>query len=224
MKKGYCEMKSPYTYKHIAPSTKTRGEKQPAIFLLHGLGSNEEDLLQLIDDLKDTCHIFSLRGPITHSPGFAFYTFEEEGKPTREVFDKMIIFTQDFILEAIEQYDLDRNKLFVIGFNQGAVVAQTLALVLGDTIRGVAALSGFLPEFVRLDYKKRELSNVRIFISHGEFDYVYPIQWGEASKEFFVENGAEVEYKIYPDGHGVSPENLRDLVTFIAQDLVGPIN
>lgn len=66
--------------------------------------------LQLVEEFKDQCHIFSLRGPITHPPGYAFYTFEEEGKPTREVFDKVIVFTQSFIMEAIKTFNLDNEK------------------------------------------------------------------------------------------------------------------
>lgn len=218
MEKGIKQMKSPYTFKYIAPQSND-GAHQPAIFLLHGLGSNEEDLIQLVEEFKGQCHIFSLRGPITHSPGFAFYTFEEEGKPIRDVYDKMITFTQSFILEAIDQYQLDVGKIYLLGFNQGAAVVETLTLTLGNLIRGTVALSGYLPDFVMNEYKKAPLDRTKIFISHGEYDYVYPIQWGQSSKEYFDEIGVNVIYKTYPDGHGVNPENLRDLVAFIAEDL-----
>lgn len=216
-------MNSPYTFKHIAP-TNNNGEKHPAIFLFHGLGSNEEDLVQLVQHFKGNCHIFSLRGPITHSPGYAFYTFEEEGKPNREVFDKMISFTKSFILEAIEHYQLNIEKIYLIGFNQGAVVAETLSLVLGNIIRGTVALSGFLPDFVMTEYKKAPLDKTKVFISHGEYDFVYPIQWGEQSKKYFLEQDVQVTYKTYPDGHGVTEENLRDLVEFIVQDLADTLH
>lgn len=224
IKEGIKKMNSPYTYKHLVPTNMTHGQKYPAIFLLHGLGSNEDDMLQLVNHFKGQCHIFSLRGPISHKPGFAYYTFEEEGKPSREVFDKMIIITKDFILEAIEEYNLNPEKIYVIGFNQGAAVAQTLTLVLGNTIRGTVALSGFIPKHVKDEYKVLPIENSRIFISHGEFDYVYPIQWGEESKDFFIEHGANVTYKTYSDGHGVSPDNLRDFVDFIIEDLIETVN
>lgn len=215
-------MNSPYTFKHTAPQL--NGEKQPAIFLLHGLASNENDLLQLVGDFKEQCHIFSLQGPIKHKPGFAFYTFEEEGIPQRDVFDKVVKFTEAFILEAIAEYNLDIEKIYVIGFNQGAVVAQTLALVMGNAIRGTAALSGYLPEFVAVEYNKLPMNNSKIFISHGEYDFVYPFVWGQRSAKFFEDYGADVTFKTYADGHGVTPENLQDLVAFIAQDLITTLN
>lgn len=210
-------MNSPYTFKHLKANTNEGNI--PAIFLFHGLGSNEDDLLQIVEQFKGKCHIFSLRGPITHSPGYAFYTFVEEGKPERKVFDQMIVYTKDFILEAIKEFNLNKDKIYLVGFNQGAVVAQTLTVVLGNVIRGTVSLSGFIPDFVTSEYAKMPSQQSKIFISHGEFDYVYPITWGENSRNFFEEQGMEVTYKTYPDGHGVTPENLTDFVTFIQEDL-----
>lgn len=216
-------LKSPYIFKHLQPKNRQEG-KNPAVFLFHGLGSNEEDLPQLVADLQQDCHIISVRGPITHRPGFAFYTFEEEGKPTREVFDQTIVFTKDFILEAVEKFNINKQKIFLVGFNQGAVIAQTLSLVMGEAICGTVALSGFLPDFVVNEYRKQPVDRTRVFISHGEYDYVYPIQWGKASSEFFQELGANVTFKTYPDGHGVTPENMKDLLTFITESLVDTVH
>jgi|SRR5690554_5601453 len=220
---GGIFMKSPYIFKHFEPKIKGEGE-QPALFLFHGLGSNEDDLLQIVGDLNHECHIFSLRGPITHHPGYAFYTFVEEGKPEQGVFDKVISVTRDFIREAIEEFHLDPKKVFVAGFNQGAVIAQTLLVVMGSEIRAAAALSGHLPQFVKEQYAIKNLSESRIFISHGEYDYDYPIKWSENSKQFFEENGAKVTYKTYPVGHGVSTDNMKDFIIFITEDLVSTIH
>ncbi len=101
-------MKTPFNYLHKTPAISA--EKQPAIFLLHGLGSDENDLLQLVDSFSTQCHIFSLQGPIKHRPGYAFYTFEEEGKPERTIFDKVLKGIEAFIHEAIKEFNLDENK------------------------------------------------------------------------------------------------------------------
>lgn len=210
-------MKSPYIYKHLIPEN--TGDKQPAIFLLHGLGSNEDDLLQLVEPLSKTCHLFSLQGPIQHRPGFAFYTFEEEGKPTPAIFDRVIKETENFITEAIAEYNLDPKQIYVVGFNQGAALAQSLAVVMGNAIRGTAALSGYLPEFVALQYSKKTMDTSKIFISHGEYDYDFPFVWAEQSADFFKEYGTNVTFKSYPVGHGVNEENMRDLQAFLMEDL-----
>lgn len=209
-------MKSPFTYKHTAPNG--NGEKMPAIFLLHGMGSNEEDLLQLVQEFGNSHHIFSLRGPITYKPGYAFFTTTEHDEPTREVFDKVILYIQSFIFEAIEEYELDPNHLYIVGFSQGAVLAQSLALIMGSMMNKVVALSGYLPDFVKEEYKKLPVGHLHIFISHGDYDYVISPQLAIESKDYFETQGAKVTFKTYRDGHGVTPENQLDLVTFLKDE------
>lgn len=208
-------MKSPFTFIHSVPEA-TEG-KRPAIFLLHGMGSHEEDLPQLVQEFKDSHHIFSLRGPIVFNPGYAFFTNEEEGKPVRVVFDEVLKYIQSFIYEAIEEYGLDEAQIYVLGFSQGAVLAQSLAFTMGSAIRGVVALSGYVPDFVKDEYKKQAVDHLNIFISHGEYDYVIPYHWGEDSRDYFNSHGAQVTFKKYQDGHGVTPENHQDLVVFLRQ-------
>lgn len=206
-------MKSPFTYKHTAPQV--LGKNQPAIFLLHGMGSNEDDLPQLVKEFETSHHIFSLRGPIIHKPGYSFFTIEEIGKPDRDVFDKVMVHLQSFIIEAVQEFELDPNEIHLLGFSQGAVLAQSLALTMGNTIKSVVALSGYIPGFVKEEYSLRTVENLKIFISHGDYDYVIPSQWGKESKDYFEQHGAQVTFKKYGDGHGVIPENHQDLLTFL---------
>lgn len=212
-------MQSPFTFKHTQPTSLEADKKYPAIFLMHGMGSNEDDLPQLVSDFKEQCHIFSLQGPVKQPPGYSFFTIKEVGKPDREVFDKIVVHLQQFIIEAIEEFKLDINNIFLLGFSQGAVLAQTLGLTMGSTIKGVIALSGYVPGFVKEEYVKRSVENMNVFISHGDFDYVIPSQWGADSRDYFLEMGANVTFKTHDDGHGVTQENHRQLVDFIALNL-----
>ncbi|WP_277585297.1 alpha/beta hydrolase [Psychrobacillus antarcticus] len=207
-------MKSPFTFNHTAPNTAVQ-KQQPALFLLHGMGSNETDLPQLVKDFEGTHHIFSLRGPIVRSPGYSFFEIEEIGKPIRDIFDKVVTHIQAFIREAITEHNLNPDDITILGFSQGAILAQTLALTMGNEISKVVALSGYIPEFVKAEYCKRDIHHLSIFISHGDYDYVIPSQWGLDSKEYFEAAGAKVTFKSYNDGHGVTPENHQDLVAFL---------
>lgn len=215
-------MKTPFIYLHKTPAVQK--EKQPAIFLLHGLGSDEKDLLQLVDSFSTNCHIFSLQGPIQHRPGYAFYTFEEEGKPERAIFDKVLKGIESFILDAIQEFQLDEKQIYVVGFNQGGAMAASLAMVMGNALRGTAVLSGYLPEFAALEYSKKTMDQSKIFISHGEYDYDFPFEWAEHAARFFNDYGTQVTFKSYPVGHGVSEQNLQDLIAFLAADLPLALN
>ena len=209
-------MKSPFTFNHTAP--RSAEQKQPALFLLHGMGSNEADLPQLVKNFENTHHIFSLRGPIIQKPGYSFFEIEEIGKPIRDVFDKVVIHIQAFIREAITEYVLDPDDITILGFSQGAILAQTLALTMGNEVSKVVALSGYIPEFVKTEYVIRNVDQLSIFISHGNYDYVIPSQWGVESKDYFETMKANVTFKTYNEGHGVPPENHRDLVEFLQEN------
>jgi len=94
-------MNTPFTFDYFAPKEEEANKKYPAVFLLHGMGSNEKDLPGLLANLDEPCHVFSLRGPFTQAPGYAFFPIEEFGKPDREVFDKIVIQIKFFITEAL---------------------------------------------------------------------------------------------------------------------------
>src|SRR3954452_11392765 len=160
-------MKSPFIFKYTEP--KTIDKKMPALFLFHGMGSNEENLLPLVKSFEETHHIFSLRGPIVSNPGYAYFTIAAVDKPDRDGFDKSLTSIQAFIYEAIEEYDLDPNDITLLGFSQGTLLAQSLALTMGNAINKVVALSGYIPNFVKEEeeeYSKRPVNHLNIFISH----------------------------------------------------------
>lgn len=211
-------MKSNFTFEHSVP--KELDKQMPAIFLFHGYGSDEKDLLPLVEDLKETRHIFSLRGPITIYSGYAFWNFDEYGTPNSVEFDEAIEFVQSFINKAIEEYNLDPKNIVLLGFSQGAMLAQSLALLMGERISKVVALSGYIPDFVKEEkYVKKSVEHLKIFISHGVNDMVVPYQLGEATRDYFKSLGADITFQSYDSGHFVTLENKNDLVKFIKEEL-----
>jgi len=209
-------MKSNFTFEHSAPN-ESDGQ-MPAIFLFHGYGSDEKDLLPLVEDCKGTHHIFSLRGPITIYSGYAYWNFDEYGTSNSVEFDKVMQSAQIFINEAIKKYDLDSENIVLLGFSQGAMLAQSLALLMGERISKVVALSGYVPDFVKEDiYVKKSLKHLKIFISHGINDMVVPYQLGEATEDYFKSLGASVTFKAYDSGHYITLENKYDLTKFLKE-------
>ncbi|MBQ0138828.1 MAG: esterase [Kurthia sp.] len=209
-------MKSPFIFDYTAPKNAETGKLYPAVFLLHGMGSNEKDLPVLLNDIKDECHIFSLQGPILEGQGYAFFTIEEFGKPQRNVFDQVVLHIKAFVDEAIQEYAIDANKVFLMGFSQGAILTQTLSLVIGgERLAGTVALSGYLPQHVKEEYGKHSVKGLPMLITHGTMDYVLPFHWGQASRDFFEEYNADVQFMEFEDGHGVTPEVQREIITFL---------
>jgi phospholipase/carboxylesterase len=212
-------METPMIYDIRHPKSVVPGKKYPALFLMHGIGSNEQNMLSMVDGLEEDFFVFSVRGHLTQGMGFAYFTIEGYGKPHREVFDEGINQLTNFIDYASEKYPLDVNQLYVLGFSQGAIVSMTLGVTLGNKIKGVVALSGYIPQFVKEDYPNNPGKNLSVFISHGEYDQVLPYQWGKENVDYLNNLGIPVTFKTYPEGHTVSEENLQDFRSWILNDL-----
>ena len=191
----------------------------PVLFLMHGIGSNEQNMLSLVDGLEESFYVFSIRGQLSQPPGYAFFTIEGYGKPHREVFDDGVNKLTSFIDYACEQYPLDVSRVYLLGFSQGAILAMTLGLTLGNRIKGIVALSGYIPAFVKEEYKLKNVEQLSLFISHGEMDQILPFEWGKANNELFNELGADVTFKTYPEGHTVSHQNHKDFTNWLLSDL-----
>lgn len=212
-------MNAPMVYECSKPKIVDPNKRYPALFLIHGKGSNERNMFDIVHGLEEEFYIFSIRGHIPQRPGYSFFTFKIYGHPDREGFDQGINLLESFIAYAAEQYPIDHSHLYLLGFSQGAVASMTLALTMGENIKGIVALSGYIPKFVKDEYELKPVNNVSVFISHGEDDQVLPYQWGDSAQEYFKEKGAPVTFHSYQAGHTVSLENQLDFKMWLLDDL-----
>ncbi|WP_338471141.1 esterase [Niallia sp. XMNu-256] len=212
-------MESPLFYELRKPIKIDPQKTYPALFLMHGMGSNEQNMFPLVQGLEEQMFIFSIRGPISQGSGFAFFTIEEYGKPHRDVFRQSLSQLTQFIDDATEQYPIDKSQLFCLGFSQGSILSMSLALTLGDKIKGIVALSGYIPKILSEDYKIQPVDHLSVFISHGEMDGVLPYQWGVDAQNYLKELNAKVSFHSYPEGHTVSLQNRQDLLKWIQEQI-----
>jgi phospholipase/carboxylesterase len=217
--KGRGTLNSPMIYELNRPAQVDPNKAYPALFLLHGIGSNEQNMLPLVDGLQEQFYIFSIRGHLSQPPGFAFFTIQGYGKPHREIFDEGVSKLTSFIEYASEQYPIDKNSLYLLGFSQGAILSMTLGLKLGNRIKGIVALSGYIPQFVKEEYNIESVEKLSFFISHGEMDNILPYTWGVENNEYLQGLGAKVSFHTYREGHTVSIENQQDYMKWLRKSL-----
>lgn len=207
-------MKNQLIYELRTPERIEPGMKYPVIFLLHGMGSNEQNMMSLVSGIEKELFVFSIRGPLQQPPGYAFFTIQGFGNPHRDVFDSAVNKLENFIEYAVENNPIDANEVYFMGFSQGAILSMTLGLKLGNRIKGIIALSGYIPTFVKKEYDIQSLDGVSAFISHGEHDQVLPFEWGVDAEAFYKQNGAASTFSDYPEGHTVSNENFNDFTAW----------
>jgi phospholipase/carboxylesterase len=167
------------------PTVKTSTKK--AIILLHGVGSNEEDLFSLADQLPGDYYIVAARGQYTLGAGrYAWYNVDfSTGKPIinarQELSSRELL--KEFIGQLRQKYNL--NEVYIGGFSQGAIMSYSVALTSPEQVRGVIALSGRVLESIQASVTKNEkLSHLKIFVAHGTQDGTLPVYYAQQAKGF----------------------------------------
>ena len=203
---------------HQVLEPQSKVEKPPLLLMLHGFGSNEQDLFSMAPMLNQKAMVVSLRAPINLPwGGFAWYEIDfnqlGRGKMSNiEQARESLNLLQEEIPRIHRQYGTDPNHSWLMGFSQGCILSYALALNQPQKFSKVLALSGYiLKELVPEKYKREELTNLDFFISHGTQDEVLPVEWARTASEIMEKLSIRHQYREYPIGHGINPQCFDDL-------------
>ncbi len=200
----------------LLPSREVSEDKTELLIQLHGVGSNKEDLFSFAHMLPKKYTILSAQAPIDYFGGFAWYNLYpgEDGFisniPEAKESLKAI---KEFIENAITAFDA-KPKVTLLGFSQGAILSLATTLNNPNLIDKVIALSGYLNNDL-IDKELKE-NKIPIFATHGTQDEVITIDKAKKTYQFFEENNYNFQFKSYPMAHGVSPECLQDVISFLS--------
>ena len=215
-------MKSPLHY--IVRQPKIEQENPPLLILLHGYGSNEEDLFSFASELPDELLIVSARAPFDMNfGGFAWYAITLDANDEKfsdlDEARKSITKIAEFIDYVKTTYKTDSNNTFLLGFSQGAILSYALSLNYPNKVNHVIALSGYINE----ELTPKSVSDLNIatdyYISHGTVDQVLPVDWARKAPIYLSENNLQNVYSEYPVGHGVAPQNFYSFKSWIEERL-----
>lgn len=200
---------------YLTRESSKSGTKSPLILLLHGFGSNEQDLFSFAEYLNKNATVVSLRAPITLFPNsYAWYNIYYNGSvksydipAAKEVRDKLIK-EIDFL---VEKYNCDSKRITLIGFSQGAILGHSINQNSNGKIKNLIALSGYVDK----DLVNLNQNNTSIYISHGIDDDVIPFKESVETNDLLKENNIEFQFESFKQGHGVSQENLKSFLKWL---------
>lgn len=197
-------------YVHHIQSTES-----PTLVLLHGYGSNKEDLFGLKPYLPSV-NLLCLEAPIALQPyGYAWYPIQWENGAkmidTSEV-SAATKLVESSITEWKEAHGVTGNILLG-GFSQGAITSMRMLLD-GFNAEAFVLMSGYaLPEWME-ELENLE-SEVPIYQSHGTSDPVIPFTWAHAAADKLSRLPA-YSFHQYPMAHSLNAECLKDIHAFLA--------
>ena len=209
-----------FALRHESTPPRIDTPQPPLVVLLHGYGSNEEDLLQLAPYFPDQCRIVSFRAPFLLMPGAnCWYELDFGSHGIRADIgqaQQSLTVLSESINAAIAAYATDPERTFVVGFSQGGGMAGLVATHLPQ-LRGAAILSGINP--FTLATTELPAPQCDVLVVHGSFDEVVPVTVGHSTRDQLQERGVAVTYAEYPIGHTVDLRVIASLTRFLGERL-----
>ena len=193
-----------------------------SVIWLHGLGADGHDFEAIVPELRLPLEL-PLRFVFPHAPvrpvtinggmsmraWYDIVSLDAEGRADAKGVHESTALLEGLIAREIAR-GIDAKKIVIAGFSMGGAVAINTALHSKESLAGLMALSTYLPlpSEVADSAGERDLP---VFMAHGSFDPMLPMQWGQASAEKLKETGFTVEWHDYPMAHAVCPEEIRDI-------------
>lgn len=205
---------------YVVRSSNKSNIKTPLLVLLHGYGSNENDLFGMASSVPDNWNVISVRGPYKLAENsFRWYdvkmdngkiriNVEEEEKSRKKLVDLISVLTN--------KYNVDSRKIVIAGFSQGANIAQSIGLGSPNIAAGFGVFSGrFVEEFIPYINTPTVLKNSRAFISHGSGDNMLPKTYGAENLNKLTDLGIQTTYCEDTNGHSISPKQWNEFLIWL---------
>ena len=147
------------------------------VVMLHGLGSDADDLIALAPYLDlAQCYFFSPNGiePCDMLGfGYQWFSLQNPDFPAlMEAIGNAKASVMDMIVSKADQLDIALGDVILLGFSQGAMMSMYLALTATTPFHSVVAFSGRLILTPGMITQKQ----TPICIVHGDADSVVPVE------------------------------------------------
>jgi phospholipase/carboxylesterase len=184
--------------------------------MLHGIGSDENDIFNASAAFAMTFAVCAYRAPFPYGPGgYSWFGMEigpngvtcdvEQARQSREAISNRII-------EASVGMRTPEANMIIGGFSQGAIMAANILLAYPGRFAGGLFMSGaYVPEL----HQGEKMDHEPVLIQHGTKDPVIPLPMGRKFKDEMKALGFQVDHKEYVMGHSVIPVSLSDAQSWL---------
>ncbi len=189
------------------------------LVLMHGIGSNEQDLAGLAPVIDPEGHFVVVcpRGPYGYGPGFAWFRMEAPDT-ARMTMASSLGAIDEVITSACDEYGVKREETVVGGFSMGGAMSLAFTFRPSELARpaGVLVMSGFLPMEAATDLDW-SAPLPPVLMQHGTQDPMVPLQRARETARVLQEHDVPLVFREYPMQHNVTPESARDAMDWLEQ-------
>ncbi|MCX2454086.1 dienelactone hydrolase family protein [Pedobacter sp. PLR] len=190
------------------------GSADKAIIFLHGRGASASDIISLNQHLQ--VNDAALFAPQATNHSWYPYSFMAPVSENEPALSSALAVIKE-LTEEIEAQGIPQNKIYFVGFSQGACL--TLEFISRNAARygGAVAFTGGLPG-EQLDHYQGDFKQMPVFISTGNPDPHVPVSRVNESKKILEEMNAQVTVNIYPGrAHTISKAEIELARTLVFQ-------
>ena len=198
--------------------------KSPCLILLHGVGANEQGLIELARGIDPRFSVILARGPLALGPmQFAWFrvSFTANGPaidaPQAERARTTLL---AFIGQLPQAHAIDPERIWIAGFSQGGIMSASVALSAPQQLAGFGILSGrILPEVLPLVTPGKPLAALHAFVSHGRQDQVLGLHFAHHARQVLAGLNVRLQYREYEAGHRLEPAMVADFEQWLVARL-----
>ena len=174
------------------------------LVLMHGMGGNERDAFELVDQIPDCFHVLCVRAPVVIGPD-AFrwfdFTLNADGSRTIDQAQERSGRAQlaALVEQAARQLDVDAGSVVLGGINQGGIMALSLLLTRPELVRAAMVLhSRLLPEVMPLIAPPEQLRGHQLWLSYTTSDEINPLKYAHQIRTEMAKLPVTCRYVEFP--------------------------
>lgn len=193
------------------------------LVLMHGVGSNEQDLFGLAPYIPEAFHVVSLRAPYRMGPNAnAWFEFGVNPDGSRTIDEEQEIASRALVVQTVEalarQLNVPASRVIVGGFSQGGIMSLSVLLTKPELVAGAMALhSRLLPEVLSQIAPASAFAGKQLWVSQGLQDNVIPVANGHFIVKQVEPLGLNLTYREFEGAHEIRPQELTALVAWLQQ-------
>jgi phospholipase/carboxylesterase len=210
----------------------TAADPKFAVIWLHGLGADGRDFEPIVPELVDKSwpairFVFPNAPvrPITINGGMPMRAwYDISGMEIAQKQDEAGIRDSVRLLNELIEQEVARGiaseNIFLVGFSQGGAIALAGGVRCKHKLRGIIALSTYLPIAEKTDAEASAANrDTPIFMAHGMLDPTVSHALGEMSREYLKQRHYKIDWHAYPMAHQVCAEEIVDLKRWLGSRL-----
>ncbi len=182
----------------------------PTAVMVHGRLGNEDVMWVFRKVVPRPWLVVAPRAIYADHDLYSWHIQQPDEWATLADFDPAVAALSRFMHAMTRLYNADPDRMYLMGFSQGAAVSMALALRHPQLARGLAALVGFAPTATAEAVDGR-LAGLPVFMAAGTEDETIPYDVTQRSLALLEQSGADLAYHEYQTGHKLNAAGMNDL-------------